>query len=111
MKEDLNILNPILTVNIEGISYKLQKSQRAIFVWEQVLDKSIFQLDNSDDIEKQYLFYQMLKCKNEDFKYDFEAFLDVVDEDKVIIDEITEAFTTITQIVQDHQEEDTVKKK
>ncbi|WP_430811267.1 MULTISPECIES: hypothetical protein [unclassified Carboxylicivirga] len=102
-KDDLNALNPQVTVEIEGNTYIIQKSKRAQIVWEMMFKKSIFKLDPTNEGEVFYLLYQLLKCKNKNFDYSFESFIDLAD-DESTFDGVVLAFNKLN-------EDDEVKKK
>ncbi len=103
-KEDLHALNPKVTVVIDGKIYIIQKSKRAQVIWEMMFKKSIFKLDPTNEGEVFYLMYQLLKCKNKDFPYTFESFIDLADYNTEF-DGIVLAFNKL------NEEDDSVKKK
>ena len=97
--------NIIVKIKIQGKEYQLKQSFRALMMFEEMTSKSAEQVnENVTDLMK--LFYCLLKASNkETFAYDFDAFIDAIDEDPQAI----EVFTDYLQKQQ--QTHDTGKKK
>ncbi|TLX78404.1 hypothetical protein E9993_01615 [Labilibacter sediminis] len=110
MKEDIESLQPVLVVTIEGIDYKLQKSNRAKMVWENIINKSLFELDYNNENEVYYLFFQLLKCRNKNFNYSFGDFLDLIDDEKINIPELGDLFSSLNEVDGVNEDEEVKKK-
>jgi hypothetical protein len=76
-----------ITVKIDGKKYVMKThSYRALFLWEEITGKEIANLKGLKDMVT--LFYCLLKVSNEDFSYDLESFIDVIEDDEQLMTEL-----------------------
>ena len=81
--------NKVLKITFDGNKYKLKKhSYRALFMFEDITKKPVMEIRTLKD---QVLFlYCLFVSSNEDFPYDFEQFVDILEEDTSLFDEFRE---------------------
>ena len=76
-----------ITVKIEGKKYVMKtQSYRALFLWEEITGKTISEMKGMKDMIT--LFYCLLKVSNDNFDYDLEGFVDAIEEDEQLINEL-----------------------
>jgi len=79
----------VKTIRIKNKNFELRDSNRSLLKFEEMTNKSVMDIDaNYTDILN--LFYCVLYGANKNkFKYEFEDFLDILDEDDTLIDKFT----------------------
>lgn len=77
--------NPIRTIVINGVEYKVKRTIKAMFIMEQVTRKP-FAIKT---LQEQYLFFWcMLYANNPESCIDYDAFIDALDEDETLIPQL-----------------------
>ncbi|WP_080902951.1 hypothetical protein [Parabacteroides sp. Marseille-P3160] len=72
-----------MKIKIRGVEYELRYSLRALFIYEQITGKRYEEGDAS--VNDFLLFYSYLLASNKNFPLDdFDAFIDVCDEDPTL---------------------------
>ena len=97
------------TIKIKDKEYKVKPTLRAIFIFEQITDKS-FKLETM--LDNYLYFYSLLLANNEDVM-EWEEFLEILDEDPTIylqLNEILLKNSKINELLNDIEEESPDKK-
>lgn len=83
------------TVNINGKTYQIKQTVRALFLWEQIAGRS-FEINTTLD---NYLYYFcLILANNKDCELDWDEFLDAIDNDPTIVVEMTKALADLTKL-------------
>lgn len=83
-----------MTIKINNQDYKIKQTIRALFLWEEITGRQ-FELKNTQD---NYLyFYCILLANNNDFMT-WDEFIEQMDSDPNIINEITKFITKQSEI-------------
>ena len=81
------------TVKLSGIEYAAKFSFRTYMLYEEITDgKSVQDIKGIKDMIK--LFYCSLKAYNDSFNYSFEQFVDLIEEEPSVFNDLTSLFTT-----------------
>ena len=97
------------TIEINGKQYNIKYTIRALFIFEQISDKS-FKLESL--LDNYLLFYSMILACNSDNVLTWDEFIDAIDNDPQLMVKLNEAVEA--QQKQDnifHQDEDNGEKK
>ena len=73
---------PTTTVKFNGIDYTIKKSFRSLNLFETLANKSITSINDSMT-DMLLLFYCIIKSNNSFFKFDFDQFIDLLDDNPV----------------------------
>jgi hypothetical protein len=84
------------TVTIGGKEYKVKQTMRSVMLFEEMTGKSIGSMDAGKIMDVLTMLYCTLKaCNKAEFdSIDFDAFVDMVDEQPSIIQEMSEAISS-----------------
>lgn len=83
-----------MTIKINDREYKVKQTLRSIFLWEQISERT-FEIKTTLD---NYLYlYCILLANNEDFMT-WDEFIDTIDDNPVILVEMTKAMTYQSQL-------------
>lgn len=74
-----------ITIKIREKDYKIKQSFRSYLLYEERTGKQIGDIVTMKDILE--LLYCTFRGCNKDFSYDFDEFIDIVDEDGTILDQ------------------------
>lgn len=76
---------------INGKEYNVKFSFRSYMLYEEITDgKSVQDIKGIGDMLR--LFYCSLKAYNDDFDCSFQTFIDLVEDDNAVVDELTSLF-------------------
>lgn len=89
------------TIKIKGEEYKFKYTIRAIFMWENIMNKTFSPISLMDNY---VFFYCMILANNQDKVLEWNDFLDALDEDPLLIKTLTDAVNQ-QQILQRMQAE------
>lgn len=77
------------TITINNTEYNVKYSIRALFIWEQITGK---RFDVTTTMDSYLLFYSMILASNKGCTLTFDEFIDAVDEDPSIINNLQGAY-------------------
>lgn len=100
-----------MTITINNTNYKLKYTLRSLFVYEKITDN---QFTGKSLIDYYILFYSTLLANNSDsFKYTFDEFIQLCDDDSSLFVQFTEFLNKELSIQNqfNHEETDTDSKK
>jgi hypothetical protein len=82
-------------VVIDGKEYKVKQTMRSIMLFEEMTGKSVGSMDASKIGDVMMMLYCTLKaCNKADFEnVDFDSFVDMVDDNPSIVEEISKAIS------------------
>lgn len=89
------------TITINGVNYNFKQTFRGLLQYEEITGKGIDKMTGSlTDLF--ILFYCFLSsCNNDTFKYDFNAFLDILDEEPQLIEQLSALLKPNAVVVED----------
>lgn len=77
-----------LEIEIDGEKYIIKQSFRSYLYYEEMTGKQISDIKSIKDILT--LLYCTFKACNKNWKYDFDMFVDAIDEDPTILDKFNQ---------------------
>lgn len=80
-----------MKIQIKDKEIELKQSLRALLMYENITDKS-FNPQNFSDIIT--YFYCIVVCSSKDYSLSFDEFIDLIDENPVILEEMTKWLNT-----------------
>lgn len=83
-----------MTIKIKDTDYKFKPTLRALFVWEQIMQKS-FELKTT--LDNYVYFYSLLLANNENFMT-WDEFVDALDADPQILNNINKILNKQSEI-------------
>lgn len=72
-------MNNSIKIKISGVEYTIKQSFRSLMIFENLTGINAFEANNSVN-HLLMLFYSILKGCNKDFEFEFEQFVDLIDE-------------------------------
>lgn len=98
-----------ITITIKGIEYTIKQTFRTFFLFEEMSGKSIALADISTFADTFKLLYCALKANNKDtFKFSFDEFVDIVDEQPEVLSQFSEFMNTETKEVSEENKKKVV---
>lgn len=76
------------TIKIKDKEYKIKYTIRAMFIWENIMEKT-FKLETIMD--NYVFFYSMILANNPDDMLQWDEFIEALDENPMLIQELSEA--------------------
>ena len=92
-----------IKIRIAGSEYQIKQSFRSLMLFEDMTGKPVSEANDSINTIM-LMFYCILKACNKNFEYDFEQFVDVVDDNP-------ESVEVFTNFLQDQAQPEPAKKK
>lgn len=78
-----------ITIKIGGVDYKIKQSFRSLMLFENLTGKPVGEaVDSVNTI--MMMFYCIIKANNKNFEFDFEQFVDLIDDNSESIEVFTE---------------------
>lgn len=84
------------TIKIKGQEYKIKQSFRALMEFEKLAGKNAYAADASVSDSLQ-MYYCLLLANNPEFKYTFDQFLELLDEDETLLPAFHEYLASLVQ--------------
>lgn len=78
-----------ITIQIAGVDYVIKKSFRSLMLFEQLSKKNVDEIGESVT-DLMMLFYCILKANNKHFEFEFEDFIDLIDDNQDTMDIFSE---------------------
>jgi hypothetical protein len=95
-----------IKIKIGEFEFQIKQSFRALMIFEKLTGKSVSQSNDSiNDI--MMMFYSIIKGCNKNFDFDFEFFVDLVDENPKSIEVFTKYLNDIAQSQIEKEDEQT----
>ena len=96
-----------ITIQFNGVDYKVKRTNRALMQWEELTGLSFEELKGTLTHMLKY-FYAVLIVNNDNFRFSFDDFVDMTDEDPTQFNKFQEY---LIELALDFHTEETSKKK
>lgn len=97
-------------IKLGGTNYKIKLSFRSLMIFENITGKAVGEAQNSVNTIM-LMFYSILKGCNKNFEYDFEQFVDLIDEEPETVEIFSNFLAEQQQQPEQQAKKKTIKKR
>ena len=83
------------TIKINGVNFKVKQSFRALMKFEEMTGRSVYKINESINDVMTLLFCILSANNRETFKFSFDEFIDLIDNNPTVIDDFNAYLLTV----------------